>query len=62
VEIFGSIQDIFCLLLAVETGLQKDSRWGEIRTYIGFFALPSQNKNTLCGLPYTPGVPFFPLF
>jgi hypothetical protein len=25
-EIFGSIQDIFYLLLAVETGLQKDSR------------------------------------
>lgn len=61
-EIFGSIQDIFCLLLIVKIELQKDSRWGELKTYIDFLALLSQNKNTLCGLSYTLEVLFSPLF
>jgi hypothetical protein len=57
VETIGSIREVLGWPAGCTTGLQKDGRDGESKGSCRLLALPSQNRNMLCGPPYTPAMP-----
>jgi hypothetical protein len=56
----GSSQEVLRWLLAVQLNCRKIAETGKSTGSCRLLALPSQNRNTLCGPPYRPAMPGFP--
>jgi len=60
VETIASSQEILGWLLAVQLDCKRMAETGKSKGSCRLLALPSQNRNTLCGPLYTPAMPGSP--